>query len=171
VQKKITGGWHIAQRVRHSRVIDSCDEKPSTRGETCLEPVCLARLSKGRAVDRLVVSRGVVQESPAITGEDSEQESTKTPSARKPHYQPERKSSRPVETLSWRGPTVQQVPERRSSKTLRGRGHDTSNTAANKIRSRAEDIGSDISGHRRQPCPDRRGELIEERRNVTYVMK
>jgi len=71
--------------------------------ESCLNPVCLARLSRTcreeRAVDRFEVSRSVVLESPAIIGEVPEQQLTKTPSAREPHFQPERESSRPVEAF------------------------------------------------------------------------
>jgi len=51
-----------------------------------------------------VVSRGVVLEIPAITVEVREQHPNETPSAREPHYQPERASSRPVEAFKRRCP-------------------------------------------------------------------
>jgi len=71
--------------------------------------------------------------------------------------------------VSWRGPTVHQVLERRPSKTPKGRNHDTSSTAASKTGSRANNIGSDISCHHRQPRYDRRGEPIEAHKDVTDV--
>jgi len=52
-----------------------------------------------RAVDQFVVSGGVVLESPPITGEVPEQQLIESPSAREPHYKPERASSRPAEAF------------------------------------------------------------------------
>jgi len=118
---------------------------------SCLDPVCLARLSRTwrewRTVDRLVGSKSVVLESPAITGKVPEQQPTKTPIARKPLYQPERGSSR-VEAFKRRCPgEAERLSKSRNGDRSRGRDHDTSSTAASRIRSRAEDIKSETSRH------------------------
>jgi len=157
-----TTPWYIARRIRHSLAIDSCDEEQWARGESCLNPVCLARLSRtwrqGRAVDRFVLSRDIVLGSPPITAEVPEQQPIEAPSAREPHYQPEK-------TFKWLCPgeaqRAQEVPERRLSKTSKDSDHDTSSLAASTMRTRTEDIGSNISGDRWHPRHDRHGELIE----------
>jgi len=117
----VTTTWHSFRRVR-------------TQGESCLDTVCLARLRRtyreGRAVDRFVVSRCVVLETPAITGEVPEQQPNKTPSAREPHYQTERASSRPLKAFKRPG-AVQDlktqrpryIETRRKHNKKQSRGH------------------------------------------------
>jgi len=57
----------------------------------------------------------------------------------------EQSAGEAFKALSWRSPTVQQIPERRTSKTSRARDPDTSNLASSVIRSNGGDIGFDIS--------------------------
>jgi len=77
-------------------------------------------------VNRFEGSRGVVLESPAITGEVPEQQLPKTSSARNAKL-PVRKGERSTrsgnqEALSWRRPPARQVPEDTQDKNQR-RGH------------------------------------------------
>jgi len=57
---------------------------------------------KGRVVDRFIVSRGVVLESPAVIGKVSEHELTETPRAKESHYQQGRTDSLPVDRSLFR---------------------------------------------------------------------
>jgi len=132
-----TTPWQIGRRVHQSRAIESWDKEPWTQGESCQDPVCLARLSrtwrKGRAVDRFSrVSR--VLESPSITGEVLEQQLTEC-------QQLTNQEGRAVDRLRHaRGVVLE-----RCNGSARGRDHDTSSSAASKIRSRAEEINSVIT--------------------------
>jgi len=78
--------------------LESCDEERWPRGEISVIPVCLFQLGRSwreeRAVDRFVVSRDVVLESPAAIGEVPEQKLTESPSARE-----QTTRSRPVEAF------------------------------------------------------------------------
>jgi len=95
-----------------------------------------------------MVSRGVVRESPAVTGEVPEQQLTETSCAREPNYEPGNASSRPVEAFKRRCPgEAQRFTKFRNGDLLPQEPEITSSLAASTIRSRAGDIGSDISGH------------------------
>jgi len=104
--------------------------------------MCLAQFSRSwrneRAVDRFVVLKGVILESPAVTGEVHEQKPTEIPSAREPHYQPEEATGWGIqEALSWRSPAVKQANSRNGD---RPGPQEPKTMIASNVRSSAVDI-------------------------------